>query len=548
MFLHPLLSVFIRPYPRLKIVSAMRFDGVTIALRSRSAWEAVDLGVALVRANAARIYAAWLLATLPAFVAVNAACALIGAMWPAPLILWWLKPAFDRIPLFVVSRAVFGEEPALAETLRAQRSWGWRALASWLTFRRLHPGRAMLLPVDLLEAPPRETRRKRIDALMRRDSAPNIMLTIVGVHMEAIFGLAVWMLALMFVPIEFFSDSLKAMWENLFDKPPLWGQALVNFVGWLAMTLVEPFYVGAGFGLYLNRRVQLEGWDIELAFRRLAARLAQPLAAALLAAVVVLHAPAARADAPAPKTPAAQDGAATAGKLIPETKAKPLAEIFGEEYRKDDGKFVAAVKRAYLDDDLNPKQKIGQWKPRLQNESEQGPKPKQSSPMVSAFGEMVAFAAKFGLWIVVAGLLMVLLFNVRRWLPWVAAARARRRAPDAIEVHDVETAAAMPDDIANAVRALWERGRAREALSLLYRASVSRLADRLGTPLPPGATEADCLRHARKLGEDAYAALFARIVRCWQAAAYAQRLPAGPDVEALLRAWQADAAANGAPA
>lgn len=518
-------------------------------MRSRSAWEAVDLGVALVRANAARIYPAWLLVTLPAFVLINAACWLFGTMWPAPLLLWWLKPLFDRIPLFVISRAVFGEAPSRAETLRAQRNWGWRGLMSWLTFRRFHPGRAMLLPVDLLETPPRETRRKRIDALMRRDSAPNIMLTIVGVHMEAIFGLAVWMLALMFVPVEFFSDSLKAMWENLFDKPPLWGQAIVNFVGWLAMTLVEPFYVGAGFGLYLNRRVQLEGWDIELAFRRLASRLAQPLAAALLVATVVLHAPAASADDAPAKTPAAQDEAATADSpTAAEKKAKPLAEIFGDEYRQDDGKFVAAVKRAYLGDDLNPKQKIGQWKPRLQDKSEHGTKPKTSSTMANAFGEMVAFAAKFGLWIVIAGLLLVLLLNVRRWLPWVTAVRARRRAPDAIEVHEIETAAAMPDDVANAVRALWERGRAREALSLLYRAAVSRLADRLGAPLPPGATEAECLRQARKLGEDAYASLFARIVRCWQAAAYAQRLPAEPDVEALLRAWQADAAPSGAPA
>jgi len=529
----------------------MRLEGVTIALRARSAWEAVDLGVALVRANAARIYTAWLLVTLPAFVLINVTCALIGTMWLAPLILWWLKPAFDRIPLFVISRAVFDEAPSLGETLRAQRNWGWRALASWLTFRRLHPGRAMLLPVDLLEAPPRETRRKRIDALMRRDSAPNIMLTIVGVNMEAIFAFSVWMLVLMFVPIEFFSDSLKAMWENLFDKPPLWGKAVVNLVGWFAMTLVEPFYVGAGFGLYLNRRVQLEGWDIELAFRRLASRLAQPLAAALLAAIVLFHTPFVQADETASKEPATseiQAKAKAALKSTDEKKTQRLAEIFGDEYRKDDGKFVAAVKQAYLDEDLNPKQKVGRWKPRLQDETEQPRESRKPPSLVNVFGEMVAFVAKFGLWILAAILLIILLLNLPRWLPWAVSRRARVRSPDAIEVHDIETAAVIPDDIPTAVRALWERGRAREALSLLYRAAVMRLADRLGTPLPPGATEADCLRHARKLGGDAYVPLFARIVRCWQAAAYAQRLPAAQDVEALLRAWQAESAPSGATA
>ena len=34
------------------------------------------------------------------------------------------------------------------------------------------------------------------------------------------------------------------------------------------VALLEPFYVGAGFAMYLNRRVQLEAWDIEQEFRR----------------------------------------------------------------------------------------------------------------------------------------------------------------------------------------------------------------------------------------------------------------------------------------
>ena len=35
-----------------------------------------------------------------------------------------------------------------------------------------------------------------------------------------------------------------------------------------------PLYGGGGFALYLNRRSELEGWDIELSFRNLADRLA----------------------------------------------------------------------------------------------------------------------------------------------------------------------------------------------------------------------------------------------------------------------------------
>jgi hypothetical protein len=36
----------------------------------------------------------------------------------------------------------------------------------------------------------------------------------------------------------------------------------------LAVFFLEPFYVAAGFAMYLNRRAELEAWDIEQEFRR----------------------------------------------------------------------------------------------------------------------------------------------------------------------------------------------------------------------------------------------------------------------------------------
>ncbi len=38
----------------------------------------------------------------------------------------------------------------------------------------------------------------------------------------------------------------------------------------IALSIIEPLYVAAGFTLYLNRRTHLEAWDIELAFRSIA--------------------------------------------------------------------------------------------------------------------------------------------------------------------------------------------------------------------------------------------------------------------------------------
>jgi hypothetical protein len=45
-------------------------------------------------------------------------------------------------------------------------------------------------------------------------------------------------------------------------------QWLASVAYLLAVLMVEPFYTAAGFGMYLNRRAELEAWDIEQEFRR----------------------------------------------------------------------------------------------------------------------------------------------------------------------------------------------------------------------------------------------------------------------------------------
>jgi hypothetical protein len=60
------------------------------------------------------------------------------------------------------------------------------------------------------------------------------------------------------------------------------------------------------------------------------------------------------------------------------------------------------------------------------------------------------------------------------------------------------------------------------------------MAMRTGALLVPGATEAECLRAARALPETADRDAFARVVRIWQYAAYAERLPADDEFDALL--------------
>ena len=83
-----------------------------------------------------------------------------------------------------------------------------------------------------------------------------------------------------------------------------------------------------------------------------------------------------------------------------------------------------------------------------------------------------------------------------------------------------------------------DRGKPRHALALLYRASVETMAQRAGVVLVPGATESECLRASRRMPDGEDRNLFAGMVRVWQYAAYAQRLPAQKEFDDLVSTLQ----------
>jgi hypothetical protein len=154
-----------------------------------------------------------------------------------------------------------------------------------------------------------------------------------------------------------------------------------------------------------------------------------------------------------------------------------------------------------------------------------------------ALATLFGFLAEYGLWLAAGALLGFVLWRLPKWLPWVRRQMGATTEVSEILEQDVESKEALPDDIARVVFELWQTEHRREALALLYRASVERVAERLGTPFPPGATEAECLRRARKLGGNELQAEFALVVRTWQRAAYAWQFPEPAEFEALMRGW-----------
>lgn len=514
----------------------MRLDQLQVELRPRSPWEAMELGTALVRREGRTLWRAWGLASVPALLVLNAAGWALDKVWLAGLAMWWLKPAFDRIALLVLSRAVFGQHAGVREAALAPLRFGRDRLLADLTWARIGLSRALFLPAALLEGARGATLAARKRVLAAQDGQSVWALTLLCLHFDLLLSLSVVLLLPAFVPVEYLGESARAIWETLFQRPPRWAQVLLNLLAWGATTLVEPFYVGAGFGLYLNRRTQLEGWDIEIAFRRMGARLrAAAAATAPVLALCALLAWAPRADARQGEdaaTPAhaaqcpAPAGWDSAGKPRPRTAT--AASVFGPA-AVDARRFEQAVRRAYRDPLLRPTRTERTWVPKQRE-----PRKRQQASKLPWLGALAGWFTEGVLWTLLALAALWLLWRLPRWWPelWRPLPRAPAAAPvqeAAAPHHD-----ALPADIAAAARTLWAGGRPRAALALLYRASVEAMATRTGAELPPGATEAQCLRAARALRDGEDRSAFADVVRTWQLAAYAQRLPDTAGFEALL--------------
>ncbi|MEG2940559.1 MAG: DUF4129 domain-containing protein [Thermomonas sp.] len=519
----------------------MRLDQLRVELRPRSPWEAMELGTALVRTHARAIWLPWLLLSLPVFVVLNAIGWFAGLLPWVALVLWWLKPVFDRIPLFVLSRALFGDAPAVRETLAAQRHWGWRVMPAYLLWRRLGPARALYMPVDLLEGGADPGQRRRVIGGSVRGTA--ILATFVCLCFQLALVAAAYALVMLFVPIEFMSESARAMWALLSEAPPPWVQVAINAVVWLAISAIEPFYVGAGFGLYLDRRTQIEGWDIEIAFRRMRLRLQALLPLLLVAGMVGIAMPRVAEAQQVPTPVVVPDDGKQHPKPVPGAKPgqKPAVKSSGKDdptlpkmfpQVQDHARFDKAVERAYADPLLSPSRIQKSW------ERRKPPKPEQArkqSEFEKRLGQIIAAIGEYGLWVLAALVVGLIIATHRQWRPWLRSMGTPARKPDTPVASEAQLAPdAIPDDVAGAARALWEEGRKRRALALLYRASVAGMVARTGAVLVPGATEAQCLRAARGLRDQEDRDAFARMVRVWQYAAYAQQLPDDGGFEDLL--------------
>ena len=490
----------------------MNLDKLQVNACIRSGWQALDLGLLMACAWWRILFLASLLPMLP-LVIVLLVIFRENPFW-AWFLVWWLKPFWERLPLYIASRLLFGETPGIWSSLR---SLSLKDFLPWLLWRRFSLQRAFDNPVTVLEELKGAGRRQRLRVLHGKYSDVAVSNQLIGFCCEILLAFGLIILFQFFVP-----DSLDIHIYDSFAELALAGEWILTLAGLLAMALVMPYHCMAGFALYLNRRIELEAWDIEISFRNLANRrkaTVSPLrgaAAPVLPALLLLLTMAV----------SAWPGDAAAVNHDRESAAALIEEVL---QGKDFGEQRTVRKWRFKDFEEDAEDTFPEWIIDAVKWLESNKEWWQSLPAI-AFWLKMLLVLLFGI------LLIYLLRRYRGPLSRLARARAGEAAPEVLFGLDV-TPESLPADVPAQVMQLWEQGAGREALSLLYRATLSRLIDRYQIAFRASHTEAECAALVRARGVDSLSDYFWQLTQVWRRLAYGHRLPVADTVRELCADW-----------
>ena len=243
----------------------MKIDTLALRMRPRAPLEAADLGARLCQTTARSVYACYAVAYLPVLALASASFEI--AAWVPSVLLFWAKPWLDRTVVFVLSRAAFGQATTVGDLWRARRDVWWRHWWLTWTWRRLSPWRSFTQPVYQLEGLSLWRIRPRVKQIKSRKRGAALAMMLAFLFAEICLAITILSLLWWFAPPNEVPDLLTFMLTLMVEGSTFF--AVAAFASYaITVAFLHPFYVAAGFAMYLNRRAELEAWDVEQELRR----------------------------------------------------------------------------------------------------------------------------------------------------------------------------------------------------------------------------------------------------------------------------------------
>lgn len=459
----------------------MQLSRLSIALRPRGDWSAIDLGFSIAQHWYWGMFWRGAILLLPILgVAIALNNVILGV-----LLIWWFKPLYERIPLRYLSSAVFDESIPWRDSLRGCFD---RQLFLSLTFFRLSMRRTSYASISLEKLDKTHISYRKV-TLFRSLSMAILWLAMVGVVFEIASSIFIYQL------LDSFFETARQVVTKA--DPSTLGKITVYvndlFASLRSMSLVElsafltiyaaivlavlPFYISASFSLYINQRTKIEGWDIEVGFNKLMQRLGFLSLALCLTFPIDLQA----------QNPVDHETAITEVK-----NSEDFNHVRSTELPDDLASFLEWLNQAL-------KTSPGQVEAR------------QASP-IAPFLEIL-------LWIVFACLIGYFLVQLLLLLPNIQTAKQAEKQTGSRNRVTSTMLAKLPRNILYSAQQAWNSEDPRRAYSLLYLGSIRYLRDEYACQIGQEETEGECLRRISHL-ETHICDAFLEILASWQRVAY----------------------------
>ncbi len=469
----------------------MELNRLSFVARQRTPWEVFDLTQLFVRENFINMIKLYLVLVIPLAVFL---CLILSSDW-ALFIIWWLKPILERPLLDYLSKRSFSQHASMFESIKCLKQLKVTDILLTLTIFRLSPNRAYFSPVEQLEKQVSDKATKRKNLLKGRCDHKQFFWMMFCVHLELLLVGVFMLICYNFIP-EGVTVDYQFMTQNLISES---FQQIYFIIYILAISIIAPLFTAGGFLMYLNSRIQLEGWDIELTFKRIAARLSTA-ASILIVCIIGLINP-------------------TPGYAAAETEKPAVKSAFLTEIKQD-------VDKIYLDNNLIKKQNV--WSV-IDDDKEKTEE--ESSEVIKSFLEFIGqlgpvLSVIFWVFIlsIVAWVIWQLYLNRKTWFS--VKVKHKPQNTKQIELPDFFTEIeqhSWPEDLLGAAETSLQQAKIREALTFILQFALYFVEKSRAGTCHKSMTEHECERAVLAVLPDKLHAQYKTLFFIWIQQAWAHK-------------------------
>lgn len=516
----------------------MDLNNITTQVRPRNKWQALDLGFKMASQWYLELFKGYLAIGLPLFIIIN----LVFFEMPivALILIWWLKPINESIQLGFLSHAMFGQQLTLKQQIALLLKIPKTEWLAAIGIQRISLRRSYYRPIRQLENQKGQRFTKRKTAFNGQNNKAAFWLTFVLVHLESMIVFALILLANYLIPEQtgFSFDVLNIDEDS--SSSTIYNNALV----FISYSLIAPFYTCAGFSLYLNQRTQIEGWDIEISFKRLIARTqanhkniaksttksstnSSTTAAKSLLIVMLIGCLSSFSD-----PLMAADNQISNADNSPNNPAQTEKQQAYDQIQaiiKSDT-FNKKITRSYPEAFLNLKT----------DDDKSDSKVQFGLPeWLHSLLRMFSFSIEWLLTLFVLTILVLFCVRYRHWFNQFLPENVQQ--PQHSKYQQL-FGVALPEqnlieNIQQQATTLCQAKQKREALSLLYRASLQVLVNQEHIKVNDAFTEGECVRQVKQNASKTISQYFKSLTQNWQRLAYANKEPDDPTLAKLIEQW-----------